>query len=106
MSKVSTQEEVKAVPSTGNTHSLYDVDVNKVDGRTFKTKLHLAANGGDYDWCKGLVDSGDIVKYLHQAGAEINITNNDDNSALMLADKKFQEDIVKYSKKQEQSSQS
>ena len=61
-------------------------------------------------YCRGSFwpskENEDIIKYLHQAGADINITNNDGNSALMLADKKFQEDIVKYSKKQEQSSQS
>ena len=58
------------------------------------TALMLAA------YCRGSFltskENEDIVKYLHQAGADINITNNDGNSALMLADKKFQEDIVKY----------
>ena len=39
---------------------------------------------------------GDIVQYLHQAGADINIRDNDGRTALMWAAYKGHGDIVKY----------
>ena len=85
MSKPNTQEEVEAVASKGNTKSLYDVDVNKIDGRTGKTKLRLAVDNDDYDWCKGLVDSG----------ANVNIKDNKGVTAVMRAVERGRGDIVK-----------
>ena len=50
------------------------------------TALMLAVRGGH----------GDIVQYLHQAGADINIKSNEGWTAVMVAASEGHGDIVRY----------
>ena len=84
------------------------------------SKLHIAAYGGKFEECKRQVELGvdvniktkygsytaameaskegyeDIVRYLHEHGADLNIQDNNGWTALMYAVRRENEGIVKY----------